>query len=579
MNTYGEKGHIQQGWIMNNSKTFLNLNDIHQYIHQIYFQSVRSEDLYALKTNWKNLLKMLFQHPTSYLEEISLVCKLVLYTRDIHYGKGERKLSYMMLLALYESHEILGAMVFDYYVKKQPNKSSIGCWKDVKRCADYIIDETGNKDHGLINYMIEVSNIYLRSDYTKIVDIYSLFTDAEEKSIMKYIQNNIELTLVAKWMPRKSKNNRKYAWLFNKLADNMHKHYFKTVYKSKGKVDCKLLRRAINKSEMEYRKMLSFVNKHLNVVEILQTSNQTDEIDFAKVPSKARQQYHKSFLRKDGSKCKTNYTNYMLNQTYIHSTCYLYEIVKNVIDEKLWDNKPCELNRQIAVKMWRTKKMVLNRMENIAVVDMSISMGKIALYNAIALGIYIAEHNTGDFKNKLIVFGNRPRLVSFNNQMDICDKIQYIMRHKNNINSDLYSVFDRLLQTVAKNNLSKNELKSTSITILSDMQIEPNSSLKHYCLYSNIYTMFKHYDIEKPQIIFWNLKQTNGFPMFNFHNYNEIIMFSGYSEKVLEYFKGSNKETKKVKDSNHFLLFNILSNKKYDFINMEVLNIFLVNKH
>ena len=38
--------------------------------------------------------------------------------------------------------------------------------------------------------------------------------------------------------------------------------------------------RAVNKSEMNYRKMLSFVNKHLNVVEILQTSHNTNKIDF-----------------------------------------------------------------------------------------------------------------------------------------------------------------------------------------------------------------------------------------------------------------------------------------------------------
>ena len=39
-------------------------------------------------------------------------------------------------------------------------------------------------------------------------------------------------SMVAKWLP-KSLNNNKYSWLFNKLADNMFKHYFKTIYKIK----------------------------------------------------------------------------------------------------------------------------------------------------------------------------------------------------------------------------------------------------------------------------------------------------------------------------------------------------------
>lgn len=581
MNTYGEKGHIQQGWIMNNRKTYLELIDIHQYIYQIYFQLVRDDDMYVLKMNWRNLLHILFQQPMAYIEEVALICKLILHTRDIGFGKGERKLSYMLLLELYNANNLIGVMVFDYFVKKLPNKTSIGSWKDVKRFAEYIVNETNNKDHEFIHYMVKLSNIYLQSDYKQIVDIYTLFHDKEEHRIKEYIKNNIQLTLVAKWMPRKSRDNCKYGWLFNKLADNMHSHYFKTVYKSKGKIDCKKLRKAINKSEMEYRKMLSFVNKHLNVVEILQTSNQTNKIDFCKVPLKARQQYHKSFLKKN----KTSYLSFVKSSKYLYTNGYLYEIVQKIVKDKLWNMSKEGFEREVVNKMWNSRKININHMENIALVDMSCSMNDIPLFNAIALGLFIAEHNTGEFYNKLMVFGNKPSWIVMNDEMDICDKVGYIIKNRNHINSDLYTVFDTLIDIIKSNHLPKTKLKPITITILSDMQVENNHNLTNYCTYSVINTLFDGAKIDKPQLIFWNLKPSIGFPIYTIHNYSDVLMFSGYSEKILYNFKDSNQKSKKsdsankdtvTKENSNLFLFNMLSNKRYDFVNKEIINILLI---
>jgi len=574
MKTYGEKGHIQEGWIMHNQKKILSLTDVHQYIHQIYFQLVRTDDMYMLKTNWKNILNILFKDPVSYIEEVGLICKLILHTRDIGFGKGERNISYMMLLELYNVHELLAVTIFDHFVKKQPNKTCIGSWKDVKRFSEYIIKETDDKNHNFIKYMINISNIHLRSDYQQIVDIYTLFQDKDEEKIKKYIQNNVELTLVAKWLPRKGRDNRKYAWLFNKLADNMHRHYFKTVYTKNRKVDCKKLKRAIKKSEMEYRKMVSFVNKHLNVVEILQTSNKTQYINFNNVPSRAREQYHKSFLT--DPKSRTNYVSYLNSKQYIHSNCYLYEIVKKIITLKLWDKPITDIHRQTIIKMWNSKKININSMNNIALVDMSCSMNDIPLFNSIALGLFIAEHNTGEFYNKLMTFGNKPSWITFNDTMDICDKVGCVIENKNNINSDLYSIFNVLINIVKSNCLSKQKLKPITMTILSDMQIDQNVNLKQNCLYSTINNMFQVANIEKPQIIFWNLKYSNGFPIFTTHKYQDVLMFSGYSEKILLYFRSTCKKSKDTSTNCNFFLFNMLSDKRYDFINTEIVNILLV---
>ena len=107
MDKYGKKGHIEEKWVLDYNITDLTRADIYRYIVQLNFQLVRTDNLSNLKYKWKNLLKILFASPSTYVNEIILVCKLVLYTRDIHFGKGECDLSYMMLLTMYEVNAMI----------------------------------------------------------------------------------------------------------------------------------------------------------------------------------------------------------------------------------------------------------------------------------------------------------------------------------------------------------------------------------------------------------------------------------------------------------------------------------------
>lgn len=600
MHTYGQKGHIQECWIKDHIFSISTIDDIYNFILQINFQLVRTDNMKSLQQNWRFLLKHLFSDKNKYINEIIVMCKLLLYTRDIHYGKGERKLSYMMLFELYQVDNQIAVILFEWFVRKLPNKTTLGCWKDVKRFAEYIYTETGNDNHGFIIHIINISNKYLTDDYDRICQIYDLFKDKSEERIKHYIKNNIELSLTAKWLPRKSKNNKKYAWLFEKLADTMFKHYFRTIYTEKN-INNKRWIKAVNKSEMKYRKMLSFVNKHLNVVEILQTSHKTNKIDFIKVPSLAKTRYHRAFLKPrlhpGDVLCSFNYKKYISidceNNTIV-SNQPLYEIVKNVIVNKLWIQPRDHIDRIIVNKIWNSKKININHMENIAIVDMSQSMNGLPLYNAISLGIYISEHNHNHFKNKLLTFGNQPRYIKFDENMDICDKVRLILSENNNIHSDLYGVINMLIDTVKVYKLPKYELKKYTLTILSDMQIENNVTIndannkslnddyKQYTykpklyIYNTIKTIFKFEEIEMPQIVFWNLQHNNGFPIsiLDMHNYENVLMLSGFNEKVLRIFKGDNtkKHTVKEMDPSHNILFKILSNKRYDFVNKEILS-------
>ena len=609
MYTYGAKGHIQQSWIKDYEPTLLELNDIYNYILQINFQLVRTDDITLLKQNWQFLLKFLFNNKSKYINEIMMVCKLILYTRDINYGKGERKLSYMLLFELYKVDADTAVILFEWFVKKLPNKTSIGCWKDVKRFADYINSETKNDNHKFITQIIQISNRYLKMDHEQITQIYDMFKDKPEERIQHYIKNNIELSLVAKWLPRKSKNNKKYDWLFEKLADNMFKHYYKMIC-TDADINNKQLYRAVNKCEMNYRKMLSFVNKHLNVVEILQTSHKTNDIDFTKMPTLAKNRYHNTFLKNKSHPgdilCCSRYKSYIFNDflnkhTVTTTKQQLYEIVQHIIVNKLWERSDGDMERLMVDKQWNSKKITISEMENIAIVDMSQSMSGLPLYNAIALGIYIAEHNTGSFKDRLITFGNRPQYIKFKENIDICEKVRLTLSETSNIHSDLYGVMKTMIHTIKNYNLPKYELKNHTVTILSDMQIENNVKINNtdeiiptnFYLYNTIKSMFKINHIDMPQIILWNLKQHNGFPISvnDMHSYENVLLMSGFNENNLQIFQSKQENTGKIKNKNKNnstsednttgnrkeditsdnILFKLLSNKRYDFVNKEIL--------
>jgi len=187
--------------------------------------------------------------------------------------------------------------------------------------------------------------------------------------------------------------------------------------------------------------------------------------------------------------------------------------------------------------------------------------------------------------------------------MDICDKVRLTLSETNNIHSDLYGVMKTMIHTIKNYNLPKYELKNNTVTILSDMQIENNVKINNtneiiptnFYLYNTIKTMFNINNVDMPQIILWNLKQHNGFPISvnDMHTYENVLLMSGFNENNLQIFQSKQESTGKSKSKNKSknngipednptrkheedissdnILFKLLSNKRYDFVNKEIL--------
>ena len=530
---YGENGHVQYDWSHN----------IDHKIYQFFYQLVRptnTEQLDILENELKNIFDVVFKDVNNiekYNEQIMLLYKMVGHTRDIIYGKGERLLTYMLTFIWSLVDERLAYLLIDLMVKSPNIKDNIqgyGSWSDIKRFSQYIYDRTNKLDHNLINYMVNIANKQLKIDKQNML-------------------NNNPISLAAKWLPRKSKNNKKYDWLHEKLAYNMFSHYFKNIPKNK-------IYKAEKKAEMNYRKLLSSLNNYLGTVETKLNNNWKD-IDFNKIPSLALNKYYNSLLNInktnnikyntcDRIECSELFKKHIDNNNKLNaSKLSIYTLIKDIINNKLWYVSKNNHKRKLIIQQWKEyNKYNHNTYNNfIPILDVSYEnddMNSIKLFTAIGIGIKISEYNSEDFKNRLILFGSKSKWIVFNQKMDLIDKVFLIYSNIIGTNPNFYSSCQLILDTAFRDNIHPKHLQNITLIILSNMQVDNNCPAFLYrrtnSLYDNIVMMFenignntiyrKPYPI--PKIIFWNLDITDGFPCHP-TDYN-CSMLSGYNENIIQ---------------------------------------------
>lgn len=184
--------------------------------------------------------------------------------------------------------------------------------------------------------------------------------------------------------------------------------------------------------------------------------------------------------------------------------------------------------------MWKNQKDILaGNQENLLVVaDTSRSMtsyGAIPYCTSIGLTMYIAERNTGYFKNHFITFSEIPTIQEIKGKT-ITDKVRN-MQTINALNTNIDLVFSLLLKTVIKNHLKQTELPS-HIIIISDMEFDRGVSSQTGTNFEGWKKFFEEEGYKLPTIIFWNVAgNSQGIPVTKFDN--DVAMVSGFSTNIL----------------------------------------------
>ena len=199
---------------------------------------------------------------------LTILYKMIAQTRDIIDGKGEYKLSYMMIFVWWNYYPDLAYFAIRQFTmgdaiqcstEKEGEQSQhpYGCWKDIKYLCEYVFQKTNHKGHPIIKYCIGLVVCQIKIDIEKC-------------------NRKEPISLCSKWTPRESS---KYGWLFDEIAGTYFSYYLETAK------DPAVITRAILKTKRDMRKLLSTLNRYLDTLQVKQCAKTWDQIDHNKITS------------------------------------------------------------------------------------------------------------------------------------------------------------------------------------------------------------------------------------------------------------------------------------------------------
>lgn len=371
--------------------------------------------------------------------------------------------------------------------------------------------------------------LYLIPEYSRWDVLIKLVTIPQVKNdVIQLVRNqfiddisslcvNKPISLLAKWMPSENASSLESRQL------------------------AKIFIRNLGMTPRMYRKNLSALRRHLDVVEVKMSANKWDEIDYSAVPSKANLNYNEAFYKHDAERRTEYLTSLVKGETKINaSVTQPHEIVNKYNADNYWYRPRIGRYDETLEQIWKALPSK-NAGNTLVVRDGSGSMtskvsGKItALDVATALAIYCSEHTKGSFRDKFITFSSRPKLVDLSRCSSLHDKIDLAYNEAEISDTNIYKTMRLVLDTAVANNLEQSELPDT-ILIISDMQFNGGSFNFNNSLFDSISNEFNYHGYKLPRICFWNVCGYNAKTIPMQSNEYGLILCSGFSPNNIKMF-------------------------------------------
>lgn len=517
----GENGHSEYTWS----------NNIRERIIQLSFQLVRTKETTQLATIVDSILtdlkrdyKLHIIPREVFVEYMSIMFRLIGQTRDIIDGKGEYTLAYMLLTVWQKHYPELAEFAFCLFVLENEENQPYGSWKDVKYIVEYMEKHASPEKSKLFtDFVIRLVNEQLRIDLS-----------ADKPS------------LAAKWIPREKSH---FSSLFGRLARNYFPEYEATALTEQS------IQKAIIKSKMDYRKLITGLNKTLDTVQIKQCANTWSEIEPSKQTSITMHRQKKAFLnvnkkgeqrstREDRIECAAKFSEYADKAANGEVNVKGQRIGLNdftkdalLIIKSQQQNSP---EAQLLNAQWVNNSLqnaALGKM--IAMVDVSGSMEGEPMNAAIALGIRIAEKSL--LGKRVLTFSATPTWVNLESADTFVSMVQHISAADWGMNTNFAAALNMILDAIISKKMAASDVEDMVLTILSDMQIDAGDRGFAAAAGSMMELIEKKYadagirvcgmPYKPPHILFWNLRSTNGFPTLSTHK--NASMMSGFSPALL----------------------------------------------
>lgn len=375
--------------------------------------------------------------------------------------------------------------------------------------------------------------IPLIPEYGRFDDMWALLDDEKLRPVvMEYVKKQLEsdihncnenkpVSLLAKWLPScnaSSASSKKYS---------------------------KIIRQCLDMTESAYRKTLSWLRKYIDVVEVKMSAKQWGDIKYEAVPSRANLIYNDAFLRNDEERRREFLAQLEKGEVKINAgTLFPHDIVHKYTDSNGWRTRLKAYDATIE-GLWKNLPDLVEGCGNtIVVADGSGSMtttvggtSTTALEVANALAIYFAERSSGEFKDKYITFSSRPQFVDMSPGKSLRDKLSIALGHNEVANTNIEAVFDLILSTAVRNNMSQEDIPA-NILIISDMEFDGavccngrNYGGVSANLFKVIEAKYRSAGYKIPRLVFWNVNsRTNTIPVRE--NDMGVALVSGFSVNI-----------------------------------------------
>lgn len=312
--------------------------------------------------------------------------------------------------------------------------------------------------------------------------------------------------LGAKWLPRESGSNRKFA---------------RQIAKHTGM------------TPKEYRK---FCTLKTSVVETQMCNSQWDQINYAHVPSQCFRKSKKAFERNDSERFNAFLTAVESGEETINTgAVYPHEVILETMRKNFesWHRNGPEIIRAEEAQWSQLPNFFPENICSTMVVadtsgSMTMGIGSVMpIHIALSLALYCAERLDGVWKDHFISFSREAKLQYVDSNKSVAERIVGIESIIQDTN--LYSVFELILNTAKANRLTDEQLPK-QLLIISDMQF--NEGVRGLSSLDEIRQMYSQAGYTVPSVVYWNVNGASNVPV-TVNDYG-CALVSGYSPSLLK---------------------------------------------
>jgi hypothetical protein len=405
----------------------------------------------ALRTRPEADIVRLFSN--AWAQDRLLALKILFYFRDVREGQGERK-TFRVLL------NWLATRYGEVAEKNIENVPFYGRWDDL---------------YTLVGTPLEAEAFK--------------YIAAQLRKDVRDMKKGESVSLLAKWLKSENTSSKESRRLGHKT------------------------RKALDMTPKQYRKTLSQLRAHIDVIERKLCSGEWSAIDYEKVPSKASLVYRKAFGRHDHDR----YDEYLKavekgDKKMNAGAVYPYEIVRAILaTSEAQMIKGLDLQWK-AMPNW----MEGNEHKGLVLADMSGSMfcsnNGLPAHVALSLAIYFAERNVGPFKDVFISFSAAPKFHTIHGN-NLREKIDNMDKSDWSGNTDLQAAFNLILVTAVKNRVPQKDMPEV-LYIVSDMEFDGACTGNSMTNFEVMAKKFSAAGYRLPRVVWWNVDSRNdNFPI------------------------------------------------------------------